>query len=315
MELNEAAEELYRVAPGEFVQTRRRLAEAAKAAGDAATAQQIKALRRPTVSAWAVNLLVRERPPLAGELLSLGERLREAWAKGGDTAEFDRARTPLVDKAVRAAESLVEEAGRPLGDQARREVEETLYAAVADADVAAEVAAGRLTHPRSYVGFGLPPLPEDPTEPPKPDDPGESPKRDKRDKGGKRDQRARDGVAVGKPPKEHPEPHPDQDRAEKERAERKEHEAREERRRAAERERFEARRRAAQLRAKADELAAERDRLRRALQDVEQEEESLRQRLDQVRVHRSAARKSFEAAEQQAAAAATAATRAESGLT
>ncbi|WP_123663979.1 hypothetical protein [Actinocorallia herbida] len=281
-------EELYRGAPGDFVQTRRRLAETAKAAGDAATAQQIKALRRPTVSAWAVNLLVRERPPLAGEVLALGERLRAAWEGGGDTAELDRRRTPLIDKAVRAAEALVEETGRPLGDQARHEVEETLHAAVSDADAAAEVASGRLTHPRAYVGFGLPAAfgEEEPAEP---------------------DEQGREGKArePGKKKK--------QDRAEADQTE--ENRKAEERRRAAERRRFEARRQAAELRAKADALATERDQLRRALEDVEQEEETLRHRLDQVRVHRAAARKSFEEAEQLASAAAGAAAEAEAGLT
>lgn len=306
MGLTEAIEELYRGAPGEFVQTRRRLAEAAKAAGDAATAQQIKALRRPTVSAWAVNLLVRERPPLAGELLAFGERLRAAWAEGGDTAELDRQRTPLVDRAARAAAALVEETGRPLGDQARHEVEETLYAAVADADAAAEVASGRLTHPRAHVGFGFPgaefgagageqaagPAEAEPDGQPGKGHPGRP---GKPEAGGKK---KRDKAA---------------DPAERERAERERTEA-EERRRAAERARFEARRRAGELRAKADALAAERDQLRRALADVEHEEESLRQRLDQVRVHRSAARKSFEEAEQLAEAAAVTAAEAEASL-
>ncbi|GAB2853761.1 hypothetical protein GCM10022221_61610 [Actinocorallia aurea] len=309
MGLDEATEELYRGAPGEFVQTRRRLAEAAKAAGDAATAQQIKALRRPTVSAWAVNLLVRERPPLAGEVLALGERLRDAWEHGGDTAELDRRRTPLIDKAVRAAAALVEEAGRPLGDQARHEVEETLHAAVADAGAAADVASGRLTHPRAYVGFGLPSAFGE-------DEPAEDRDREggPREQGGKehgaKEHGAKDvGAKEHGGKKKHDRPAETEDR----RAE--EQRKAEERKRAAERRRFEARRHAADLRARADALAAERDQLRRALEEVEQEEETLRHRLDQVRVHRAAARKSFEEADQLASAAAGAAAEAEAGLT
>lgn len=153
MDLNEAAGELYRVPPSEFVQTRRRLAEAAAAAGDGAAAKRIKALRRPTVSAWAVNLLVRERAELVTELLELGEEIRRSWTEGQDPARFDRLRNRAVAEAVRAAEALVEAAGRPLGEQAAHEVEETLQAAVVDAEVAGEVASGRLTHPRSHAGF------------------------------------------------------------------------------------------------------------------------------------------------------------------
>ncbi|WP_106399016.1 hypothetical protein [Actinocorallia populi] len=159
MDLNAAIEELYRVPPSEFVQTRRRLADAAQAAGDEAVAKRIRALRRPTVSAWAVNLLVREQGELVGELLELGEEIRRGWAGGEDPARFDRVRNLAVAEAVRVAGVLVEATGRPLGEQAAHEVEETLQAAIVDAEAAEEVRSGRLTHPRSHAGFAVPEAP------------------------------------------------------------------------------------------------------------------------------------------------------------
>jgi hypothetical protein len=159
VDLNAAIEELYRVPPSEFVQARRRLADAAHLEGDEAAAKQIRALRRPTVSAWAVNLLVREQGELVGELLELGVEIRRGWAEGEDPARFDRVRNLAVAEAVRVAGVLVEATGRPLGEQAAHEVEETLQAAVVDAEAAEEVRSGRLTHPRSHAGFAAPEAP------------------------------------------------------------------------------------------------------------------------------------------------------------
>lgn len=156
MDLNAAIEELYRVPPSEFVQTRRRLAETAQAEGDEPAAKRIRALRRPTVSAWAVNLLVREQGDLVKEMLELGEEIRRGWSAGEDPTRFDRVRNLAVAEAVRVAGALVEATGRPLGEQAAHEVEETLQAAIVDPGAAEEVRSGRLTHPRSHAGFAVP---------------------------------------------------------------------------------------------------------------------------------------------------------------
>jgi flagellar biosynthesis GTPase FlhF len=42
----------------------------------------VRALRKPPVSAWALNVLAAEEPELLGELLEVGERLREAQSEG-----------------------------------------------------------------------------------------------------------------------------------------------------------------------------------------------------------------------------------------
>jgi hypothetical protein len=54
-----AADELYGAAPGDFVARRQELAATARTAGDADAARRLKALRRPTLAAWASNRFVR----------------------------------------------------------------------------------------------------------------------------------------------------------------------------------------------------------------------------------------------------------------
>ncbi|KAB2374806.1 hypothetical protein [Actinomadura montaniterrae] len=153
MEFSTAADELYRVVPEEFVATRTRLVREAKAEGDAALAKRIGGLRRPTLSAWAVNLLARSAAGDLGRLLDVGARMREAWASGGGLGDLEQQRARLVAALLRRAGEIAAEAGRPLRDQAVREVEDTLQAATVDEEVAAEVREGRLPQPRSHTGF------------------------------------------------------------------------------------------------------------------------------------------------------------------
>jgi len=80
VDADEVADELYALPPGQFTATRNARAREAKAAGDRETATRIATLRKPTVLAWLVNLLVRELPDEIGGFLDLGDALREATA-------------------------------------------------------------------------------------------------------------------------------------------------------------------------------------------------------------------------------------------
>lgn len=66
--LAEAAAELYAGDPASFTGRRGELAAQARAAGQAAAAKQITALRKPTYSAWLVNQLVRADPEATDRL-------------------------------------------------------------------------------------------------------------------------------------------------------------------------------------------------------------------------------------------------------
>ena len=153
---------LYEVPPEKFVATRDEAVAAARQAGDRATAAAIGKLRRPTVAAWLVNLLVRRRPDLIDELMSLGQALRAAQhdLRGDELRELSVQRRAAIGELVSQVRRLAREAGRsgrenlPLA-----EVEATLTAALAEPEVAEAVRAGTLTRAVDYAGFGEPPKP------------------------------------------------------------------------------------------------------------------------------------------------------------
>ncbi|MGW2260738.1 hypothetical protein ACWCXE_23410 [Streptomyces sp. NPDC001780] len=155
-DLEGVADELYGLLPGEFVAARDARAAQARKAGGRDLAARIRALRRPTLSAWASNLLVRERADQVEPLVDLGRALRHAHQEldGERLRELSRRRHALVTALASQARELAADAGQPVGEQARREVETTLHAVLADQDAAERWAAGRLDRPLSPpVGF------------------------------------------------------------------------------------------------------------------------------------------------------------------
>lgn len=149
MDLESVADELYALPPGEFVAARGRHVAAARTAKEPALAREIAALRRPTLAAWAGNLLVRSAPEQVEALRRLGEGLRGAQERlaGEELRELTRQRNALVAELAREARRLAAEAGQPVGDAVQHEVETTLHAVLADPDAAHEWATGHLARP------------------------------------------------------------------------------------------------------------------------------------------------------------------------
>lgn len=149
------AARLYALPPSEFTAARTAEARAAKEAGRTGLAREIGALRKPTVSAWAVNRAAREHRDAMDELLAVGEELREAWAAqdAEALAEATRRRAEVTGRLSR----LIREESE-LSAAAAAEVDRTLDAAVVDADAAAQVRGGRLVKPLSYSGFAPAPV-------------------------------------------------------------------------------------------------------------------------------------------------------------
>lgn len=88
---------------GEFVASRNRLAAQVKAAGDAALAASIKALPKPSATAWAVDQLWwHERATVEG-LFETAARLREALVGGAGPQEAARARAQHREQVALAA--------------------------------------------------------------------------------------------------------------------------------------------------------------------------------------------------------------------
>jgi hypothetical protein len=158
----QVGDELFDLAPEEFVAARDELARRLKREGDAEAAATVKALRRPSPSAWAVNRLARGDGPGLGRLLAAGERLRAAHqaALGGEGADELRAAAGAEREAVaglvEAAVGLLGAAGHPATEATRGRVAATLHAAAASPEAADLVRSGRLTADLDPSGFGSP---------------------------------------------------------------------------------------------------------------------------------------------------------------
>jgi len=152
------ADELYGLVPEAFTAARDEQVRALRRGGRLARALAVKDLRRPSVSAWLVNALVRHRRDEVEQLLQVGACLRDAQDRlePGELRDLNRQRQAVLSAMVAQARTLAKDLGRPVTDPVLHEVEETLRAALADADAASAVRAGRLTAALAYAGFGEP---------------------------------------------------------------------------------------------------------------------------------------------------------------
>jgi hypothetical protein len=156
----QAGDELFGLPPEEFVAARDELARRLRREGDAEAARQVKAIRRPSLSAWAVNRLARERGRALDPLLAAGERLRaahQAALAGEGAAELRaaaKAEREAVAGLVEVALELLRGAGHPTTDATRDRVAATLHAAAASPEAADLVRNGRLTTDLDPSGFG-----------------------------------------------------------------------------------------------------------------------------------------------------------------
>jgi hypothetical protein len=159
----QAGDELFGLTPEEFVAARDELARRLRREGDAEAARRVKALRRPPLSAWAVNQLARGQQKALDQLMAAGERLRAAHRAalaGGDAAELRaaaRAEREAVAGLVTTALAGLREAGHPATDATRDRVAATLHAAAASPEAADLVRHGRLTADLDPSGFGTTP--------------------------------------------------------------------------------------------------------------------------------------------------------------
>lgn len=152
--LGDVARALYGATPAEFLEARGAEARAALDNGDRVLAQRIRDLRKPTVAAWAVNALVRERPHEVDALLHLGERMRAASAALDRDAlqSLGRERQRLLAGLARSAHEVGDEAGVAVSEAAAIAVQTTFQAAVSDPSAAAAVRSGLLVRTLSADG-------------------------------------------------------------------------------------------------------------------------------------------------------------------
>lgn len=157
---DEELDQLYWLPLEEFTNARDRLAAELQERGDRDAAALVKKLRKPTVSAWALNQLVRNHRSEVQELLSVGEDVRSAQraaiSGGGSEGirELTGRRRRVIDRLLDRAEALLAQAGHGTSRPTLDKVGDTLVAATVDEDAAEAVRGGRLARELSAAsGF------------------------------------------------------------------------------------------------------------------------------------------------------------------
>ena len=150
------AEELYSLPPGEFTGTRNQWAKQTKGDGDAELAKRVTELRKPSLAAWVVNMLMRHQGDQMSQVLDLGASLRQAQSDldGDALRELTRQRRQLTTAVTRQGRTLAGELGQKVTEAVADQVQDTLHAAMVDEDAAAAVRSGLLVSALAATGVG-----------------------------------------------------------------------------------------------------------------------------------------------------------------
>ena len=140
MTVQDIAERLYALPAGEFTRARDEAVRELRKAGQRDAAESVKALRRPTAAAAAVNRLVREHRGEVEQFLRAAAVLRDAQFSGkGDLAAATRQEHDELEGLIR------------IGGE---DVRQTLLAAAVDDDAAHQLLEARLERELEPRGFG-----------------------------------------------------------------------------------------------------------------------------------------------------------------
>jgi hypothetical protein len=152
-ELLTIADELYGLTLPEFTPARDAKAKELKSS-DKELSAQVKALKKPSVAAWVVNVLVRHETEQVDQVLSVGVALREAQAgmSGEELRALTRQRRQLTAAVTTQARRLAGELGTKVTQAVADQVEATLTAAMIDEGCAKAVRSGQLVTALAATG-------------------------------------------------------------------------------------------------------------------------------------------------------------------
>jgi hypothetical protein len=149
-----ALDEIFGGPPAGFIKGRDALAQELKKAGNEEEAKRVKALRKPSKAAAALNALALDDPKPVKRYLGLAEKLRKATSGRIDVKrmrELAREEGELLEDLVASAGAL----GDGLSSSTLDRVRETLQAAQVDSDLAAKVLSGRVEREERAASVGL----------------------------------------------------------------------------------------------------------------------------------------------------------------
>ena len=156
--LEDNVDGLFRLPLADFIAARKTLAARLKQVGRGNEADRVKALVKPSISAWAVNQLYWKHREAFDRLIATGQRFRKAQTSGlaGKVAEMrgalDARREALSDLA-HLATALLSDAGHNPTSYTMRRITTTLEGMSAYASLPDAPSFGRLTHDVDPPGF------------------------------------------------------------------------------------------------------------------------------------------------------------------
>jgi hypothetical protein len=157
---DEQVQQLYQLPPEGFVAARDALVKTMREGGDREGAEAVKRLKRPSVTAWAIDRLSGDAPKELQKLFEANERLASAMgASGRDAGKRFRTaaeeRQRIVSRLADRAGAALEDAGLSASRANLDRIAATLMATATDHHGADQVRAGILDRDLSAAGgFG-----------------------------------------------------------------------------------------------------------------------------------------------------------------
>lgn len=145
--LEQALDELYATAPDQFTAARDALVRRLRPT-DRPAAEAVKALRRPPVTAWALNQVARTHAEDMAALVEADQGLARAQLEGAGRqalAQAGQSRREIIGRLVAAAEDVLAAAGHPDSPTTRDRLSQTLAAIAVDAGGREALLRGHLT--------------------------------------------------------------------------------------------------------------------------------------------------------------------------
>lgn len=150
-DLLEIADALYALPLAEFTPARDARARELKGTP---VAPRVKALRKPGLAAWALNLLVRREHEQVAQVLAVGEGLRAAQERmsAAELRELTKQRRQLTAAVTSQARWHARTAGVRLTEAVAQQVEASLTAAILSAAAGDALRTGLLVQPLTATG-------------------------------------------------------------------------------------------------------------------------------------------------------------------
>ena len=153
MDLEARIDRLYSLPLAEFVAERNALAKTLRAAGERERSDEVKALAKPNVPAWAVNRLWHGERAAFDRLLEAAAAVRDAVSAGSGQREAAARRSKASRSLMGLAKKHLSEAAHPTTPAVLQKISHTLDAVVALGVERLDPQPGRLSRDLEPPGF------------------------------------------------------------------------------------------------------------------------------------------------------------------